>query len=113
MEPTGPDGGGVGGEPDRLGDHEHRASREGDAIGTAGDVYLGGIDWDQRIADHVAEQFIEEFGVDPRTDPVQRIRLLAEAEDAKKSLSQREEVSIRFGMSGGPGKRHNHVISLT
>ena len=76
---------------------------EGDeyrAIGTAGDVYLGGIDWDQRIADHVAEQFQQEFGVDPRTDPAQKLRLLSEAEDAKKSLSQREEVQIRFGMDG-------------
>ena len=29
------------------------------AIATAGDVYLGGIDSDQRIVDYVAEQFLK------------------------------------------------------
>lgn len=70
------------------------------AIATAGDVYLGGIDWDHRIADYVAEQFLIQFGVDPRKDPSQRQRLLTEAEDAKRSLSQRDEVVIRFSMDG-------------
>lgn len=70
------------------------------AIGTAGDVYLGGIDWDQRIADHVAEQFQIQHGADPRSDPSHRLRLLAEAEDAKRSLSQRNDVVIRFAMDG-------------
>lgn len=70
------------------------------AIGTAGDVYLGGIDWDQRIADHVAEQFQIQHGVDPRKDPSSKLRLIAEAEDAKRSLSQRDEVIIRFAADG-------------
>ena len=70
------------------------------AIATAGDVYLGGIDWDERIVDHVAEQFQIQHGVDPRKDPSHRLRLLAEAEDAKRSLSQRDEVVIRFAMDG-------------
>ncbi|MEZ6124033.1 MAG: Hsp70 family protein [Planctomycetaceae bacterium] len=70
------------------------------AIATAGDVYLGGIDWDQRIVDTVAEQFVIQFGSDPRQDPAHRQRLLTEAEDAKRSLSQREEVVIRFAMDG-------------
>ena len=70
------------------------------AISTGGDVYLGGIDWDHRIADFVAEQFLIQFGKDPRKDPSQRQRLLTEAEDAKRSLSQRDEVVIRFSMDG-------------
>ena len=70
------------------------------AIATAGDVYLGGIDWDHRIADYVAEQFVIQYGVDPRKDPSQRQRLLTEAEDAKRALSQRDEVVIRFSMDG-------------
>ncbi|MCL4107093.1 UNVERIFIED_CONTAM: hypothetical protein GTU68_039085 [Idotea baltica] len=68
------------------------------AIGTAGDVYLGGVDWDNRIVDHVAELFVIQFGIDPRTDPRARQRLVTEAEDAKRSLTQREEVTIRFAM---------------
>lgn len=70
------------------------------AIATAGDVYLGGIDWDKRIADHVAEQFQIQHGIDPRADPSDRQRLLSEAEDAKKALSQRENVVIRFAAEG-------------
>lgn len=70
------------------------------AIATAGDVYLGGIDWDKRIADHVAEQFQIQHGIDPRTAPSDRQRLLSEAEDAKKALSQREHVVIRFAAEG-------------
>lgn len=70
------------------------------AIATAGDVYLGGMDWDQRIMDHVSEQFLIQYGVDPRKNASNRQRLLTEAEDAKRSLSQREEVVVRFAMNG-------------
>lgn len=70
------------------------------AIATAGDVYLGGMDWDYRIVDHVAEQFQIQHGVDPREDPADRLRLLSEAEDAKRSLSQRDSVVIRFAAGG-------------
>ena len=34
-----------------------------------GDVRLGGKDWDDRIVDHVADQFMKQHGDDPRTDP--------------------------------------------
>ena len=70
------------------------------AIATAGDVYLGGVDWDYRIVDHVAEQFQIQHGIDPREDPADRLRLLTEAEDAKRSLSQRESVVIRYAAGG-------------
>lgn len=66
------------------------------AIATVGDVQLGGIDWDQRIVDYVAEQFVRQYGFDPRRDPVAAQTLLLEAEDAKHSLSVREEVTIHF-----------------
>ena len=74
--------------------------RDFSAVSTAGDVYLGGIDWDQRIAAHVAEQFQIQHGIDPRNDAVHRQRLLTAAEDAKRSLSQREQVQIRFAADG-------------
>jgi molecular chaperone DnaK len=67
------------------------------AIATGGDVYLGGIDWDRRLAEHVATKFTEKFhGFDPRVDPAGMQRLLKEAEDAKRSLSVREQVNINF-----------------
>ena len=67
---------------------------------TAGDVYLGGIDFDQRIADFVAEQFMAKYRADPRKSPMGLQRLLREAEDAKRSLSARESVTITFEEAG-------------
>lgn len=65
------------------------------ALATAGDVYLGGIDWDRRIADLVAEQFSEKYrGIDPRQDAAALRRLLREAEDAKRALTAREQTTI-------------------
>lgn len=70
-------------------------------LATAGDVYLGGIDWDQRIVDFVAEQFQAKFrGIDPRTNPAGLQRLLREAEDAKRTLSARESTTIAFEYAG-------------
>ncbi len=78
------------------------------AIATAGDVYLGGIDWDRRIADHVAAQFRKEFGIDPRNDSGAKQRLLNEVEDAKRTLSGRDSTTIRYEHSG-----HRCNVSVT
>ena len=43
--------------------------RDFNALATDGDVMLGGKDWDQRLVDYVAEEFIRKFGVDPREEP--------------------------------------------
>ena len=76
------------------------------AIATAGDVYLGGIDWDKRLADHVAEKFKQKYrGVDPREDPAGLHRLLREAEDAKRALSAREQATVSFEHVGNGFKR--------
>ncbi len=70
-------------------------------LATAGDVHLGGIDWDQRIVDHVAEAFkSKHHGLDPRENPAGLQRLLREIEDAKRSLSAREHVTINFEHAG-------------
>ena len=45
------------------------AERDFVALATDGDVHLGGRDWDQRLVDCVAEEFIRKHGVDPRDDP--------------------------------------------
>ena len=71
------------------------------AIATAGDVFLGGIEWDCRIVDYVAEQFARRNrGIDPRQSPAGYQRLLREAEDAKRSLSARDQTSITFEHAG-------------
>ncbi len=70
------------------------------AIGTAGDVYLGGMDWDQRIFDFVSEQFAASQGVDFESDAVLREKLMNHCARAKKSLTARNQTVIRFEHEG-------------
>ncbi|MEK6235400.1 MAG: Hsp70 family protein, partial [Planctomycetales bacterium] len=72
-------------------------------VATDGDVYLGGVDWDQRIIDYLGEQFQQRFhGQDPRKNPAGLARLRREAEDAKRALTSRSKVnvSVEFGGEG-------------
>ena len=68
--------------------------REFIALATDGDVHLGGRDWDQRLVDSVAEEYVRKCGVDPREDPNVEGRLWRECEDAKRTLSARSRASI-------------------
>jgi molecular chaperone DnaK len=77
-------------------------------VATAGDVHLGGIDWDLRILDFLADQFVEEHGIDPREDPVHALKLRTLATRAKKTLTSRETAQVRFAMDGN---RSNLEIS--
>lgn len=69
-------------------------------LATDGDVQLGGRDWDQRLVDYVAEQFIRAHGFDPREDPNTLGRLLRECEDAKRTLSARSKSSVACDYHG-------------
>lgn len=75
------------------------------AIASAGDVYLGGADWDMRIVDYIASEFQAEFGRDPRDDPSAAQELLQKANQAKHSLTAREEISIFFNHDGNRLRR--------
>src|SRR5436305_216636 len=59
-----------------------------------GDVRLGGKDWDDRIVDHVAAQFMKQMGSDPRTDPQSLAALQAAAERAKRTLSKLPQATV-------------------
>lgn len=63
-------------------------------LATCGDNILGGADFDRVIAQHLAEQFLEQAKTDVRQDPVAMQRLLIEAETAKKALSQTDSATI-------------------
>ena len=69
-------------------------------LATDGDVQLGGRDWDQRLVDYIAEQFIRKHGLDPREDPNTLGRLLRECEDAKRTLSTRQKASVACDFHG-------------
>lgn len=60
-------------------------------LATAGDVRLGGRDWDERLFSHMAEQFMARHGLDPRDDPMSRQALMLQAEEVKKILSNRPQ----------------------
>lgn len=70
------------------------------ALATDGDVQLGGRDWDQRLVDYVAEDFIRRFSVDPREEPNAHGRLWRECEDAKRTLSARLKTQIGCDYKG-------------
>ena len=69
-------------------------------IATAGDVYLGGIDWDNRVVDFIAEEFQKQHGTDPRDDPQAEQELLRKANQTKHALTQRESVTVAFAHDG-------------
>src|SRR6188508_272244 len=58
-----------------------------EVLATNGDTHLGGDDWDQRLIDHIAEEFRKKEGIDVRKDPMALQRLKEAAEKAKCELS--------------------------
>ncbi|MCA8993826.1 MAG: Hsp70 family protein [Planctomycetaceae bacterium] len=75
--------------------------REFRVIGTDGDVELGGRDWDVAIANRIAEEFMAQFrGRDPRLDGRGFQKLMAEAENAKRMLSNLEQTVINLEIGG-------------
>lgn len=73
-----------------------------------GDTELGGDDFDQRLLDHLADEFCSKTGLDPRSDPFACQRLREAAEKAKIALSSKEEARVRlpFTSSGPRGPLH-------
>lgn len=69
-------------------------------IATNGDVYLGGVDWDRRIVDFIAEAWLDEYGEDIREDPIAEQLLLRKANQTKHALTQRDSVPISFAHQG-------------
>lgn len=75
---------------------------------TAGDTYLGGDDWDERIVDYVAEEFKKDQGIDLRNDRQALQRLKEAAEKAKIELSQvgETEINLPFVTADASGPKH-------
>jgi molecular chaperone DnaK len=78
---------------------------------TNGDTHLGGDDWDERIVNHVADQFQREQGIDLRKDRQALQRLREAAEKAKVELSTMVQTSINlpFITADQTGPKHLDV----
>ena len=63
---------------------------------TNGDTHLGGDDFDQRIIDWLAEEFLNEEGTDLRKDPMAKQRLKEAAEKAKIELSSSTSTEVNL-----------------
>ena len=75
---------------------------------TSGDTQLGGTDFDQKIVDWLAEQFLETDGVDLRRDRQALQRLTEAAEKAKIELSGVgvTEINLPFITATEDGPKH-------
>jgi molecular chaperone DnaK len=63
-------------------------------LASAGDRQLGGHDWTMDLLEHVALQFAEIFGDDPRNDAAAEQALYDACEDAKRHFAQAAQVVI-------------------
>ena len=81
---------------------------------TNGDTFLGGEDFDQRIADFLIQQFQRESGIDLHGDKMALQRLKEAAERAKHELSSAlaTDVNLPFIAADASGPKHLKV-SLT
>ncbi|MGH0034258.1 MAG: molecular chaperone DnaK [Myxococcota bacterium] len=67
-----------------------------EVLSTCGDTFLGGDDFDDRIIDLLADEFMGKEGINLRDDAFAFEKLKVAAESAKKGLSEEDEVEIRI-----------------
>ncbi|MDQ1620661.1 MAG: molecular chaperone DnaK [Actinomycetota bacterium] len=81
---------------------------------TAGDMHLGGDDFDRRIVDYLADEFKKENGIDLRQDPQALQRLFEAAEKAKIELSSvtQTTVNLPFITADANGPKHLNVTLM-
>ncbi|HQU41377.1 MAG: heat-shock protein Hsp70 [Planctomycetia bacterium 21-64-5] len=63
-------------------------------LATDGDVYLGGIDWNDRLLNYVADEFKKRHGGDPRESANASQVLRNDCDLAKIELSQKNQTSV-------------------
>jgi molecular chaperone DnaK len=86
-----------------------------EVLSTCGDTYLGGDDFDDRMIDLLADEFMAREGVNLRSDPYALEKLKVAAENAKKGLSVDEQVEIRIPdiVAGADGEPRSIARSIT
>ena len=85
-----------------------------EVLSTSGNTYLGGEDFDERIMNWMADQFLNDTGIDLRKDRLALQRLKEAAERAKCELSSATETSFNlpFIAADASGPKHlNKTLS--
>ncbi len=79
-----------------------------EVLATAGDTHLGGDDFDERIVNYLADEFMKQHGIDLRKDPQALQRLLEAAEKAKVELSSLPQtvINLPFITADATGPKH-------
>jgi molecular chaperone DnaK len=79
-----------------------------EVLSTSGNTYLGGEDFDERIMNWMADQFLQDTGIDLRKDRLALQRLKEAAERAKCELSSATETSFNlpFIAADASGPKH-------
>jgi molecular chaperone DnaK len=67
-----------------------------EVLSTHGDTHLGGDDWDQRLINHLTDEFRKMEGIDLSKDAMAMQRLKEAAEKAKCELSSMQETTINL-----------------
>ena len=82
--------------------------RQFEVLSTNGDTFLGGEDFDLRVINFLAEEFLKESGVDVRKDPLAMQRLKEAAEKAKIELSssQQTDINLPYITMDASGPKH-------
>ena len=71
-----------------------------EVLATGGDTFLGGIDFDTQLMDHIIIEFQLQLGRLPEIDRVALLRALQAAEFAKCTLSAREQARVQLPFIG-------------
>ena len=67
-----------------------------EVLATRGNNRLGGDDFDEKLLNYLADEFMKQNGVDLRKDPTSKQRLKDAAENAKKELSTRVSTNVNL-----------------
>jgi molecular chaperone DnaK len=81
---------------------------------TAGDTFLGGDDFDQRILDYLVDEFKRENGIDLKNDrqALQRLKEAAEKTKIELSTTMQAEINLPYITADASGPKHL-VMTMT
>jgi molecular chaperone DnaK len=71
-----------------------------EVLSTGGDTFLGGVDFDTQLMDHILIEFQLNLGKMPDLDRVAYLRVLQGAEFAKRNLSSKNDAQVRLPFIG-------------